>query len=237
MTSPKCFYDFDISTVKLSPPKTSKANSGCKTAYLTTTGSMKIAIQTPVMTLPWDIVPKKMDDVSNVRGELSLSFVGMDERDADNELCQFKTFVEHFDERVKALISETNGAMGKNSEETRLGTNFRPTIKESATGNYPPTIQSKIWLNLKQGGSPSSVEDFDMDVMVFDMDGSRINTDQMQKGCPAAAILEPSYVWCSALGVGITWVAKQVAVQPQSVSTFGFNLGNKLAEDNLAERN
>ena len=230
MASPKCFSDFDISTVKLSLRKHRKPTRDARQPS-TTTGSMKIAIQTPVMTLPWDITPKKMDDVS-IEAELSLSFMGMDENDPDNELYQFKTFVENFDEHVKALISATNGAMGKNSEESRLDANFRSTIKESSTGNYPPTIQSKIWLNLKQGGSPASVEDFDMDVMVFDMNGTRIGTDQMQKGCPAAAILMPSYVWCSALGVGGTWVAQQVAMQPQSVSIFGFNLGGKkLAEE------
>ncbi|AAR26885.1 FirrV-1-B10 [Feldmannia irregularis virus a] len=224
------FSEFDVSTLKLSPPKTSKANVGCKTAYITAVGSVKIAIQTPIMTLPWDIVPKKLDDVSNVRAELSLSFVGINEDDPENELKKFKDFLSTFDQKIKTLISETHGAMGKNSEDTRLEASFRDSIKESATGNYPPTIQSKIWLNLKQGGSPSIVEDFDMDVMVFDLEGCQIQTDQMQKGCPAAAILEPSYVWCSALGVGITWVAKQVALQPKSASTFGFNLGKNVAE-------
>lgn len=224
MATTKYFSDFDVSTLKLSPPKTSKANAGCKTAYITATGAMKISLQTPMMTLPWDIIPKKLDDNSNVRAELSLSFMGINEDDPDNELKKFKDFLNSFDQRIKTLISETHGSMGKNSEDNRLEASFRYSLKESATGNYPPTIQSKIWLNLKQGGSSSNVEDFDMDVMVFDLEGCRIETDQMQKGCPAAAILEPSYVWCSALGVGITWVAKQVALQPKSDSTFGFNL-------------
>ncbi|ACH46770.1 unknown [Feldmannia species virus] len=226
----KSYADFDISTLKLSQAKTSKANSGCKTAYISAIGCANIAIQTPLMTLPWDIVPKKLDDTSNVRAELALSFMNINEYDPDNEILKFRNFLTDFDIKIKTLVAEMKGVLGKNSEDARLDASFRSSIKDSTSGEYPPTFQSKIWLSLKQGGAPSCVDDFEMDVMVFDMNGAQLSPTEMRKGCPAAAIIVPSYVWCSALGLGITWVAKQVAIQPKGESTFGFTLGSEFDE-------
>lgn len=122
--------------------------------------------------------------------------------------------------------------MGKKSEDKVLDGNFRDSIKESS-GDYPPTIQPKIWLSLTDGGSPQCPEDYTMDITVFNLKGEELTNDELRKGSPAAAIIEPSYVWCSALGVGITWVAKQVVVKPTVKESFGFTIGSNF--DHLRE--
>lgn len=218
-------YDsVDISSLKLAPPKVSKAAAGCKTSKIQL-GGKNILIQTPPMTLPWGIAPRQMDENSSVSANLSLSFLGMDDQDKDDELHKFNTFMRDFDIKVKTLIGAMGGALGKKSEDKVLDVNFKDSIKESSNGDYPPTIQPKIWLNLKEGGDAKCVDDFSMDITVYNFNGDELDCKELRKGCPAAAIIEPSYVWCSALGLGVTWVAKQVAVKPVEEKKFAFTLG------------
>lgn len=233
------FDSFNIESLKLGPIKVSKAASGCKTAKIQA-GGRDVLIQTPPMTIPWDIIAKKMDEHSNPGANLSLSFTGIDETDDNEDLNKFMKFMKAFDVKVKVLIAQTDGALGKKSEEKVLGPNFKDSIKESSNGDYPPTIQPKIWLNLKDGGDPKCVEDYTMGVTVFNFKSEEISCAELKKGCHAAAIFKPSYVWCSALGVGITWVAEQVAVQPITVEKFGFTLGksfDKFKEEVAASPN
>lgn len=230
----KVFDTIDLASIKLAPPKVSKAAAGCKTAYIQGAGGMRVSIQTPLMTLPWDISPRKMDENSSVNASLSLSFVGMDDTDPDDDLNKFFKFMGDFDIKIKTLIAAMGGATGKKSEDKVLDGNFRDSIKESSGGDYPPTIQPKIWLSLAEGGSTKCPEDYTMDITVFNLEGEEIGNDELRKGCPAAAIIEPSYVWCSALGVGITWVAKQVVLKPTVKETFGFTLGSSF--DHLKEQ-
>lgn len=219
------FDSFDIESLKLAPPRQSKAASGCKTAKIQGPGGRDVLIQTPPMTIPWDIVAKKIDENSGVSANLSLSFVGMDENDADDDLKKFKDFLVSFDAKIKSLIVETGGALGKQSEEKLLDASFKDSMKEASKGDYPPTIQPKIWLNLVDGGDSKCVEDYSMAVKVFDFNKNELDCKEMRKGCVAAAIIKFAYVWCSALGCGITYVAEQVAVKPVVVEKFGFKLG------------
>lgn len=222
----KCFDAIDLDSIKLAPAKVSKAAAGCKTAKITGVGGKPVHIQTPPMTIPWKIEPRKMDDTSGVNANLSLSFLGMEE-DADNDLHNFMNFMRDFDIKIKTLLAATGGAVGKKSEEKVLDANFKDSIKEASNGNYPSTIQPKVWLSLRDGGDPKSPEDYTMDIKVFDFNGKVLDSGALQKGCTSAAIIEPSYVWGSALGVGITWVAKQVAVKPNMEETFAFKLDEK----------
>jgi len=86
--------------------------------------------------------------------------------------------------------------------------------------NYPPTIQPKIWLRCKEGGSSKCVDDHEMDIAVYNMEQQMIEPDNLAKGCMAAAIIEANTAWCSSMGVGVTWVAKQVVVKPIAKEEF-----------------
>ena len=226
----KMFDSVDLSSIKLAPAKTSKASSACKTCAIQGPGGSKLSIQTPLMTLPWDIFPKKLDENSNVNAALSLSFVGMDENDKECDLHKFMVFMNEFDTKVKSLIAGMGGTLGKKSEAKVLDASFRDSVKESSSGDYPSTVQPKVWTTVKEGGSKGNVGDHSMDILVFDLEGKKIGSDYLKKGCPVAAIIEPSYVWCSTLGVGITWCAKQAVIKPFQKQEFGFTLGRKFEE-------
>lgn len=108
-----------------------------------------------------------------------------------------------------------------------LDANFRDSVKEAVSGEYPPTIQPKIWLRCRDGGSSKCVEDHDMDIAVYNMSQEMISPDNLSKGCMAAAIIEPNTAWCSSMGVGVTWVAKQVVVKPIPKESFAFSMGSE----------
>ena len=110
-----------------------------------------------------------------------------------------------------------------------MDASFKDSMKEASKGDYPPTIQPKIWLNLVDGGDSKCVEDYSMAVKVFDFNKNELDCKEMRKGCVAAAIIKFAYVWCSALGCGVTYVAEQVAVKPIVEEKFGFTLGPKFA--------
>ncbi|CAN0300587.1 unnamed protein product [Ectocarpus sp. 6 AP-2014] len=209
------FEDVDLKLIKLSQPRVNKSSPGFKSSYIQYQSSEKLCIQTPVMRLPWDIKPKKLDDGSNVSAQLALSFTGINPVDPSCDLTTFMTFMKAFDaSRVKELVLEMKGGLGKKSEEKVLDANFRDSVKESNNGQDPPTIQPKRWLQCREGGSKLCVEDHDMDITVYNMNQEKIANDNLTKTCMAAAIIEPNTAWCSSMGVGVTWVAKQVVVKP-----------------------
>jgi len=216
-------YDtVDISSLKLAPPRASKASAACKTAYIQDGSGSRLSIQTPVMRLPWDITPKQMDEGSDVKASLSMSFAGDDE-----DVVKFKEFLFKFDQKIKELSKNMSGTLGKKSEAKVIDANFKDSVKESASGDWPATFQAKVWLTCKDGGNPKCVDDFTMDLSVYNMNGEKIEKDQLKKGCPAAAVIQPSYVWCSTMGIGITWVAKQCVVKPTATEEFAFKLDSR----------
>lgn len=227
-------YDsFDIDSLRLAPPKVSKAAQGCKTSKIQGPGGRDVLIQTPLLTIPWDIVARKMDKNSSVSANLALSFMGMDENDADDDLRKFMEFMTQFDAKIKTLIANMGGALGKKSDEKVLEASFKDSIKYASNGDYPPTIQPKIWTNLVEGGDSKCVADHTLGVSVFNFDGKELSPKELRKGCVAAAIIKFAYVWCSALECGVTYVAEQVAVKPIVDEKFGFTLGSKF--DHLKE--
>ncbi|CAM9153716.1 unnamed protein product, partial [Ectocarpus sp. 8 AP-2014] len=221
------FENVDLKLMKLSQPRVNKSLPGFKSSYIQYQSGDKLCIQTPVMRLPWDIKPKKLDDGANVSAQLALSFTGINPVDPSCDLAKFMTFMQNFDARVKELVIEMQGGLGKKSEAKVLDANFRDSVKESNNGQYPPTIQPKIWLQCREGGAKMRPEDHDMDITVYNMNQERITNDNLAKNCMAAAIIEPSTVWCSSMGVGITWVAKQVVVKPIPKKSFAFEMGAK----------
>eukprot|EP00752_Nemacystus_decipiens_P015855 g14163.t1 len=219
------FQDVDLGLVKLGAPRANKSSAGFKSSQIQYKGE-KLCIQTPVMKLPWDVKPKQLDDTSTVSAQLALSFSGIDPVDDDCDLYKFMMFMKAFDARVKELVVAMEGSLGKNSEEKVLDAHFKESVKESSNGQYPPTIQPKIWLKCREGGSSKCVEDHAMDIAVYNMNKEMVAVDNLSKGGMAAAIIEASTAWCSSMGVGITWVARQVVVKPNRKQSFAFRMGS-----------
>lgn len=128
------------------------------------------------------------------------------------------------DTRIKTLAADVSGQLGKKAEKKVIDSHFKESTKQVSNGDYPPTFQPKVWLNCKEDGSMKCIDDLSMDLKVFNMDQEEIDPSLLKKGCPAALIVSPSYIWASALGVGITWVASQVITQPLEEKKCGFDM-------------
>ena len=217
------FDNVDVSSITLSQAKTSKAAQGCKTAAIMSGGS-RLRIQTPVMPIPWDITVRQMDPGSNASCSMSLSFSSENE---DEDVRAFKDFIEKVDVHIKQLASDMSDTLGKKADKKVIDGQFKESLKHSSNGDYAPTFQPKVWLKCRDGGSMKNVDDVEMELKVFNMDEEPISPSLLKKGCPAALIVQPAYVWCSALGVGITWVATECIVKPSEEKSCGFNMKGK----------
>jgi len=215
------FDTVNIDELTLAEPKASRASASCKTAYIQYHGQ-KLRIQTPVMTTPWDLKIKQMDPSSNATCNMSLSFAT---ETSDPEAKAFREFLNKFDEKVKSLIAEKASSFGKKAEKKSLDNNFKESVKVS--DKYPAVFSPKVWLSLKnEGGSMKDVDQVSMDMKVFDMNCEPIDFSLVTKGCPAALIVTPSYVWVSSLGVGITWSASECICKPIVEEECGFKMGS-----------
>lgn len=83
------------------------------------------------MRLPWDVKPKQMDEGTNVTTQSALSFSGINPVDEGYELNKF-TIPLPLDERVKVLVKELNGGLGKKSDPKVLEASFRDAAKEAS---------------------------------------------------------------------------------------------------------
>ena len=215
------FDSININELKLGPVKASKASAACKTAYIVDRNGSRLSIQTPVMPIPWDITPRQMDPNNNFSCNMSVSFSNESE---DPDVAKFKQFLSDLDSKVKTLAAEQSASLGKKAEKKVIDSHFKDSVKQSSNGDYPPTFQPKVWLKCKDEGSMKCLDDISMDLKVFNMNQEDISPSLLKKGCPAALIVSPSYIWASSLGVGITWVANQVITQPIEEKKCGFDM-------------
>ena len=123
-------------------------------------------------------------------------------------------------------------------DEGKIEAFFQSSVKPSSNDKYPPTFQGKI--PLQEGKNPLSEdvnEAMEMKIVVFKKDKTPISPAELKKGCLASVIAEASYVWCTPMMIGISWVVKFVLVEPKpredvfqftDMDDFG---GASLAED------
>ena len=215
------FDSVNIDEITLADPKASRASSSCKTAYIQYRGQ-KLRIQTPVLLSAFDLKIKQMDSNSNASCNAALSFAT---EDSDPDAKAFREFLMKFDEKIKKLASEKMSVLGKKVDPKNIDSNFKESVKVS--DKYPATFSPKVWLRLKnpESGSMKNVEHVTMDMKVFNMETEPISYEEVKRNCPTALIVTPSYLWCSSIGVGITWSATECIVKPNEEESFGFKMG------------
>ncbi len=215
------FDSVNIDEITLADPKPSRASSSCKTAYIQYRGQ-KLRIQTPVLLSAFDLKVKQMDTNSNVSCNAALSFAT---EESDPDAKAFREFLGKFDERIKKLASEKMSALGKKVDPKNIDSNFKESVKVSE--KYPATFSPKVWLRLKdsENGSMKNPDHVTMDMKVFNMETEPISYEEVKRNCPTALIVTPSYLWCSSIGVGVTWSATECIVKPMEEEEFGFKMG------------
>ena len=94
---------------------------------------------------------------------------------------------------------------------------YQNSVKPSTNDKYPPTFQGKI--PLQEGKNPASEdvnEAMDMNIVVFRKDKTSVSPSELKGGCLASVIAEASYVWCTPMMIGISWIVKFVLVEPKA---------------------
>ena len=215
------FDSVNIDEITLADPKPSRHASSCKTAYIQYRGQ-KLRIQTPVLLSAFDLKIKQMDPNSNASCNAALSFAT---EDSDPDAKAFREFLVKFDERIKKLASEKMSILGKKVDPKNIDSNYKESVKVS--DKYPATFSPKVWLSLKdpENGSMKNIEHVSMEMKVFNMETEPISYEEVKRNCPTALIVTPSYLWCSTIGVGVTWHATECIVKPNEEESFGFKMG------------
>jgi len=213
----KTFPDVDFSAIKFDGIRPGK--NGMKFASLVGASGRRLVAESPAMTIPWNTEIRKSEETGQCSSKIALSFQGMsDDKADDGKLRRFFNFLNGVDKRVKQLAVENKGELWqKNMDEGKIEAYFQSSVKASTNDKYPPTFQGKI--PLQEGKNPSSDdvnEAMDMKIVVFRKDKTPVSPKELKGGCLASVIAEASYVWCTPMMIGISWVVKFVLVEPKA---------------------
>ena len=213
----KTFPDVDFSALKLDGIRPGK--SGMKFASLVGANGRRLVAETPAMTIPWNTEIRKNEENGQCSSKIALSFAGMSDDEAeDGKLRRFFNFLNGVDKRVKELAVENKAELWQKSmDASKIDAVFQASVKPSTNDKYPPTFQAKI--PLQEGKNPASEdvnEAMDMKIIVFRKDKTPVSSSELKKGCLASVIAEASYVWCTPMMIGISWIVKFVLVEPKT---------------------
>jgi len=213
----KTFPDVDFSSLKFDGIRPGK--NGMKFASLVGANGRRLVAETPAMKIPWNTEIRKNEENGQCSSKIALSFQGMsDDASDDSKLRRFFDFLNGVDKRVKDLAVEHKAELWqKNMDAGKIDAVYQSSVKPSTNDKYPPTFQGKI--PLQEGKNPSSEdvnEAMDMKIVVFRKDKTPVPSSELKGGCLASVIAEASYVWCTPMMIGISWIVKFVLVEPKA---------------------
>lgn len=216
----KTFPDVDLSAIKFDGIRPGK--NGMKFASLVGGNGRRLVAETPAMKIPWNTEIRKSEETGQCSAKIALSFQGMSDDEADDgKLRRFFNFLNGVDKRVKELAVQNKSELWqKTMDAGKIEAYFQSSVKASTNDKYPPTFQGKI--PLQEGKNPSSEdanEAMDMKIVVFRKDKTPVSPKELKGGCLASVIAEASYVWCTPMMIGISWVVKFVLVEPKPSET------------------
>lgn len=220
----KTFPDVDFSGIMFDGIRPGK--NGMKFASLVGGNGRRLVCETPAMTIPWNMEIRKSEETGQCSSKIALSFQGMGDDEADDgKLRRFFNFLNGVDKRVKELAVQNKSELWQKSmDAAKIEAYFQSSVKGSANDKYPPTFQGKIPLQEWKNPSSDDVnEAMDMKIVVFRKDKTPVSPKELKGGCLASVIAEASYVWCTPMMSGISWIVNFVLVEPKaSESEFQF---------------
>jgi hypothetical protein len=191
--------------------------SGGKQAYLSY-GGERLVMQTVMMTAPFGL--NTADKYGPPQYSIDLSFRGADQRPEVKAFMEVMKSVDDFMLTEGAKNSKAWFRQEMNREMVSIM--YTPTVKiskdkEGNPSSYPPNIK----LKLKKNGD-------DFVTKFYDTKGTAYKNvpvqDLLVKGVQVTAIIECTGMWLAGGKFGLTWNAKQVAINklPEKISDFAF---------------
>ena len=222
----------NVSKLTFSDVKTNNNNG--KSVYINNGGIFRI--QTPVMTLPYDM---SVYDGDYPKYTIEVSFRDME----DNPKMQsFHDNMEALDELIinTAVKNSMPWFKKKKSNVEVMNALYNPIVKKSKdketgefNGAYPPTMRLK--LPVYDGERKYEVFNLDDNTKMDDIEPSEVFT----KGTKVQAIIKCGGVWIINGKFGCTWSVEKIKVEPSAkVSSYSFvDEDSDDEEDNKSKSN
>lgn len=191
--------------------------SGGKQAYLSY-GGERLVMQTVMMTAPFGL--NTADKYGPPQYSIDLSFRGADQRP---EVKAFMDVMKSIDDFMLTEGAKNSKAWFRQEMNREMvGIMYTPTVKiskdkEGNPSSYPPNIK----LKLKKNGDDFLTKFYDTKGTAYK--GVPVQ-DLLVKGVQVTAIIECTGMWLAGGKFGLTWNAKQIAINklPEKISDFAF---------------
>jgi hypothetical protein len=206
--------DFETKNITITVPRS--LQSGAKSSWLNYNGSTLIMQSAQDMSAPFGL--NCADKFGPPEYSVDLSFRGADQSD---DLKLFQTKLEQFDEfMINEGVKNSKSWFKAELSRDVIKAFYTPMVKYSKDkeGNvlsYPPTIKLKMRRN-----------DGQFVAQMYNKKGEAYKDTPMEdlivKGSKLTAIMECRSVWFSGSKYGVTWQAKQIAVEKTAGGINGF---------------
>ena len=200
------FNNFDPTVLRFSDPYKNKKGGQCVNVYQESENGVKkrILIQTPPLTVPFDVSPNKDGNDVIQSYTVNLSFRGAD---SDARTGTFLQRMRQLDEvLVKAGVARSKEWFGKACKEDVIMEFHSKIVKDpkDATKQYPPTMKVKVPLR-EPGGACA--------VPIYGLSPPKDHLEDIKKGSVVRMILELTPVWFINKNMfGVSWRAVQIKV-------------------------
>jgi hypothetical protein len=218
MSSPVLARNFAISKLSISPVKI--LDNGGKQAYANYDGG-KFLLQTPALTLPYNMNDKAFDPSKPVKYTVEMSLRGYDE--AGNKAKEMYDVLQSIDEfMIEQGVKNSRSWFKSDMKQDVVRALYTPIVKWSKDKNgdvkpYPPGVK----VTLRKVGDNFEVKMFDANKEEYQ--GVPVE-DLLVKGAVVRCVMQCTGVWFAGGKYGLSWKANQMVMDkvPESIRGYAF---------------
>jgi hypothetical protein len=218
MSSPVLARNFAISKLSISPVKI--LDNGGKQAYANYDGG-KFLLQTPALTLPYNMNDKAFDPSKPVKYTVEMSLRGYDE--AGNKAKEMYDVLQNIDEfMIEQGVKNSRSWFKSDMKQDVVRALYTPIVKWSKDKNgdvkpYPPGVK----VTLRKVGDNFEVKMFDANKEEYQ--GVPVE-DLLVKGAVVRCVMQCTGVWFAGGKYGLSWKANQMVMDkvPESIRGYAF---------------
>lgn len=218
MSSPVLARNFAISKLSISPVKI--LDNGGKQAYANYDGG-KFLLQTPALTLPYNMNDKAFDPSKPVKYTVEMSLRGYDE--VGNKAKELYDVLQSIDEfMIEQGVKNSRSWFKSDMKQDVVRALYTPIVKWSKDKNgdvkpYPPGVK----VTLRKVGDNFEVKMFDANKEEYQ--GVPVE-DLLVKGAVVRCVMQCTGVWFAGGKYGLSWKANQMVMDkvPESIRGYAF---------------
>jgi len=175
------------------------------------TTKKQICVELPLGVLTWDLRPSMKKDNTSVLDSKAFTYMALDEEDC----TKLGTSVENVHAKLAAFENDALAYI-RNTETlcpSKWKTKFEQMtvhhlVKESDKG-YKPSLGLNFYLDK----SSTTLEDALIAVQATQNSVLYNHIKGLHRGATIRALIVPSYIWSGPLGVGVTWIVREILIK------------------------